>query len=276
MKKTDVVMLHYGDIAVTQKCIQSLEENAKSYRDIILINNDPEIDLTKSIKSKAKRKVINAKKNFGFAAGVNLGIRKALDNKAEAVCLLNNDVVINTDFIKGLSTFLFSKSTVGIVGSIIEFTVDGKSMYDHGATINKQSGQSSHRNYPQKTSKKPFPTDAITGCCMMIKKEVFDATGYFDEQFFMYYEDVDFCLRAKENGFNTYVVPTEVIHHELSKSIGRKSSRLVYQLVKSNIRFSKKHTEFPQRYLAVVSQILKFSFKMPYHIGVISKAVKDA
>lgn len=276
MKKIDIIILHYGDLSITQACIESLEANTKEYRDIILINNNPEIDLTKKIKPKSKRQVINAKRNLGFAAGVNLGIKESLRNNADAVCLLNNDVIVKKDFIKGLCTFLFRTKDIGIVGSLIEFTNNGKQMYDHGAFVNKKSGQSSHANYPRKTTTKPILVDAVTGCCMMIKKDVFDAIGFFDEQFFMYYEDVDFCLRAREKRFTTYVVPTEVIHHELSKSIGKGSSRLIYQLVKSNIRFTRKHTEFPQRYFAVLSQICTFSIKMPYHIGVIGKAIKDA
>lgn len=276
MKKIDIIILHYGDIAVTEKCIKSLEAKAKGYRDIILINNDSQIDLTKRIKSKPKRIVINAKKNLGFAAGVNLGIQNALKTKADAVCLLNNDVVIEKDFIEGLSKFMFSKKDVGIVGPLIEFSADGMQMYDHGAVVDMKTGMSKHRNYTSKKTTRPLLADAITGCCMIIKKEVVEAIGEFDERFFMYYEDVDFCLRAKEKGFRVYVVPSAIIYHELSNSIGRKSSRLIYQLVKSNIRFSRKHTEFPQRYLSVLSQIIKFSIKMPYHVRVIGKAIKDA
>jgi GT2 family glycosyltransferase len=276
MKKIDIIILHYGDLSVTKKCIQSLETHAKGYRDIILINNDPSLDLAKEIKPKKKRNIINANKNLGFAAGVNIGIQNALLNNADAVCLLNNDVLVTKDFIEGLSTALFSKNEIGIVGTVIEFLVDGNKMYDHGAMVNLKTGISKHRNYNKVLHKKPQQVDSISGCCMMIKKEVIEAIGYFDERFFMYYEDVDFCLRAKAQGFSTYIVPSEVIYHELSKSIGRKSSRLVYQLVKSNIRFSKKHSEFPQRYLSVATQILKFSIKMPYHIAVIGKAIKDA
>lgn len=276
MKKIDIIILHYGDIAVTKKCIKSLESSAKGFRDIILINNDPQIDLTQRIQSKPKRIVLNAKKNLGFAAGVNLGIQKSFKNNADAVCLLNNDVVIEKDFIKGLSTYLFGKKDVGIVGPLIEFAAKGGQMYDHGAIVDQKTGMSKHRNYFSKKTKAPLLVDAITGCCMMIKKEVLEAIGLFDEQFFMYYEDVDFCLRAKEKGFRVYVVPSEIIHHELSKSIGRKSSSLIYQLVKSNIRFSKKHTEFPQRYFSVLSQIVKFALKMPYHSGAVARAIKDA
>jgi GT2 family glycosyltransferase len=276
MKKVDLIILHYGDIAVTKQCIKTVESKAKGYRDIILINNDPDIDLAKDIKPQTKRKIINAQKNLGFAAGVNLGIKTALRNNADGVCLLNNDVTIKNDFLTPLINFLWEQDDAGICGSLIEFSVDNKTMFDHGAHVNKKTGIGKHINSVSKLSTNPIEVDYISGCCMLIKTEVIDAVGYFDERFFMYYEDLDLCLRAKEKGFKTYVIPTAIIHHELSKSIGRKSARLIYQLVKSNIRFIKKHTEFPLRYFSLVTQIAKFSIKMPYHIFSIGRAIKDA
>ena len=276
MKNIDIIILHFGDITVTQQCIKSIEAKAKGYRNIILINNDVTIDLTKHIKKQKKRIIINSEKNHGFAAGVNIGIKKALHNKADFVCLLNNDVTIKKDFVQPIVTFMSKQENAGIAGSIIEFALNGMSMFDHGAYVSNTTGKGTHSNNASIKFKKPQLVDYVSGCCMMIKKEVFDTIGYFDERFFMYYEDVDFCLRANQKGFMTYVIPSAIVQHALSRAIGRKSKNLTYMLVKSDIRFSKKHSEFPLRFIATFSQIAKFAIKMPSHIPVILKAVKEA
>jgi GT2 family glycosyltransferase len=76
---------------------------------------------------------------------------------------------------------------------------------------------------------------------MMIRTDVFKKIGLFDEEFFLYYEDVDFCLRAKKAGFGVEVVPSSIIHHVLSQSAGPTSSFTLYHLTRSAVIFGKKY-----------------------------------
>ena len=78
---------------------------------------------------------------------------------------------------------------------------------------------------------------------MMIKKDVFKKVGFFDASFFLYYEDADFCLRAKEKGFLTKVNPAFVMYHSLSASVGKMSKLAIYHLLRSGIYFGKKHAK---------------------------------
>ena len=79
--------------------------------------------------------------------------------------------------------------------------------------------------------------DYISGCAMCVKRKVFEKIGLFDERFFLYFEDADFCTRAKRNGYNITVNPDVVIFHQLSGGLSKKNLVVKYNLLKSNYTF---------------------------------------
>lgn len=266
-KNIDIVILHFGDISTTQHCLESLDRYKSSFRDIIIINNDPELDIATIIDSRSNRILHNAKKNVGFAAGVNQGIKIALDNKAEFVLLLNNDTKIGMNIFSPLSEFLSKNERAGIAGPVIEFQKDGQKMYDYGGYISKLFGKTRHDNRREYTKSDPFMVHYVSGCCMMIKKEVFEKIGHFDEQFFMYYEDVDFCLRAKKADIHTFVVANIKIYHELSKSAQSTPFTLSYLLSSARIFHKKYH--FPLSLLFEIYQSCLFVLRKPNTIKMV-------
>jgi GT2 family glycosyltransferase len=274
MKKIDIIILHYGDINVTKKCIESIEKYAKTYSTLIVVNNDPQITIEKVLKASPKRVFLNSGDNVGFARGVNNGIAYALKKKADYVVLLNNDTTVENDFIAPLYKVLESDQKIGIAGSVIKFLLNGKMRYDHGGTINKYTGSTHHNNRMAISSDETIDVDFISGCCMMIRKEVFEKVGIFNPAYFMYYEDVDFCIKARRKDYTIAVVTKSLINHALSKTIGKNSSSLIFQLTKSRLFFSKTHTEFPLRFLSLMVQSLKFMIKDPKKTGSIFRALQ--
>jgi GT2 family glycosyltransferase len=273
MKIIDIVILHFGDIEVTKKCIQSLEKYLTSYRRIILINNDVRYDITKIFKQTKKRICINSGANLGFAKGVNIGIKKALEDKADYVVLLNNDTSSNNDFLLPLVEVLERNKQIGIAGPVIKFRAADTFLFDHGGELSPYTGSSNHDNRKKPAKDEVLLVDFISGCCMMIKADLLKTIGLFDENYFMYYEDVDFCLRAKKSNFSIAVVPVSIINHALSKSVGRNSPTLIYHLTKSRKRFISVYSKFPLRHIAFYLQSMKFFLKDPAKISVITKAL---
>ncbi len=276
--KVFIIILHFGDIQITQECVASLYKNEKYPFTIVIVNNMPAI-YTPNTFSKRSVVVINNKKNLGFSGGVNVGIRYALKNKAEAICLLNNDTHIQKPFLQTLLVALQDKS-VGIVGPAIEFKKNKKRLFDIGGKINKLFFRTSHTEVSKITTKVAHQVEYVSGCCMLIKKDVFAKSGLFDEKFFLYYEDTDFCLRAKKNGLFSVVVPSVVIQHELSKSAGKMSQLAIFHLVRSSIIFGKKYAKTPFQKLAnrifILFQCVLF-FKANPHAGIgIAKALLHA
>lgn len=184
----------------------------------------------KSLVSKLQKKlkcdsvvIDNSENNLGFAKAVNKGIRVALYKNASHVLLINPDTKIKKDFIR-----LLLKTDGDIVGPIVKYKKNDKWIYDFGGQINWKWGRVKH------LGKSKF--DYLSGCCLLIKREVFEKIGFFDERFFMYYEDTDFCLRAKSAGFN--IVQAEVtLIHDLEKPTLFK----LYQNLRSNLLFILKY-----------------------------------
>lgn len=275
MKKIDIIVLHYGDLLVTLRCIKNVEKYKNEYRELILINNDPVIDLSNFISPRKKRKIINTNKNLGFAGGVNIGIKYAFNNSASYVMLLNNDAEISKTTISILSDFLETTKSSGIVGPIIKFKMGDKIQYDLGGRISFQEGKTTHKNVDRINIITPKHVDYVSGCCMMIKKEVVDAIGYFDSKFFLYYEDADYCIRAKSFGYSIWINPNTIVMHELSKTIGRDSRTAIFNLIKSGLIFGKKYAKSNVlNKVFTIRQSGKFLIHNPLYLLTIIKAWK--
>ncbi len=254
--KVSIIILHFGDLLVTRNCVDSLYSQETYAFSLIVVNNMP-LPITQSDFPKKNIEIINNKKNLGFSGGVNVGIRHALSQKADAIMLLNNDTILEKPILKKLVETLFKNQTVGIVAPALEFKKHGKTFYDIGGSVNA-FGKTSHREVLSTT---PYSTNSVTyvsGCCMLIKPEVFEKIGSFDDNFFLYYEDVDFCLRAKKAGFGIKVIPSVSLYHELSKSSGRLSRLSIYHQIRSALLFGKKHyNSSPNRILQMLFVIFQ-------------------
>lgn len=266
--KVAIIILHFGDLKVTKNCIKSLHKYEKKTVDIIVVNN-MSTTFSSDDFSKNAVHVINNKKNVGFAAGVNVGIRYALKKNYDAIVLLNNDTYLQKPLFDVL-TYELCLSSIGIVAPAIRFKKNNHVLYDLGGKINMLTFRTSHEEVVKIRNKNPKSVEYVSGCCMMIKKNVFKKIGLFDENFFLYYEDADFCIRARRNGFAVQVVPSVVIDHELSKSTGKLSKIAIYNLTRSLIYFGKKYCnsgikKYAQR-IFVLYQSFVFFVKSPYGI----------
>jgi len=178
-----------------------------------------------------KKIVVKNDAGHSFSSAVNRGIEKAFKKGCQQVLVLNPDTKLKKGFLKPLEKVLDRKN-VGIVAPVIKHP-EG---FDHGGRINWRLGRPSHINKGKIVLKKPAEREFVSGACMLIKKEVFDQIGLFDEDFFLYFEDVDFCIRAKQAGFKTLINPRTVINHQTSPA-SYKSWRKTYYLLQSNFRF---------------------------------------
>lgn len=264
-----VVILHYGSIELTKKCINSLSKNDNNSKKIVLVNNDKNITISPSVfhLSRKKLKVINNKKNLGFSAGVNVGIKYALGENVDAVLLLNNDAMLKEPLLKKLIAVSSSDESIGIASPAIQFSRNGKQVFDIGGKVNKFFWRTSHEEVYSLKNLYTQEVDYVTGAAMFIKREVFTKVGFLDEHFFLYYEDVDFCLRARRQGFRIIVEPRLKIYHSLSKTIGKVSSLAIYHQTRSALIFGRKHIQYPLNkffHIAfLIFQAIFITFKHP-------------
>ena len=242
---------------------------------IVIKKNFPDVD------------VIETGRNLGFSGGNNAGIRKALEQGADFVWLLNNDTVVDPNALAALVD-AFQDSRVCIAGSKIYFAPGreyhkdrygvkdrGRVLWYAGGIIDWKNMYASHRGVDEvDTGQYEIleQTSFVTGCSMMIKSQVFEDVGLFDGKFFAYLEDVDFCLRAKQGGYKLLYVPQSILWHNNAGSSGVGSEHHQYYMTRNRLLVGLRYASARTK-LALIREALRFVFVGP---SIYRKAVIDA
>lgn len=176
--------------------------------------------------------------NDGFAAGNNVGIRYALKRNADYIWLLNNDTLVKANTLKELVYREESEDNIGVSGAVIYFASDPSRVQTYGGgTLSRLTGR-------DRFIHSPGPVDYVAGTSLFVRREVLEAVGLFDEGFFFYWEDVDFCHRVLDAGWQLAVAANAVVYHKFSSSVGSQSMRSDLFKVASLIRYFRKHQGF--------------------------------
>lgn len=172
-------------------------------------------------------------RNGGFGYGVNRVVRPALaePDPPDAFYLLNPDAVPAPDAVQALVGFLREHPQAGIAGSALCGT-DGAphasafrfpslaSELERTVRLGALSRLLAHRRVPMDRASVPRPVDWVSGASMLVRREVFERIGLFDEEYFLYFEEMDLCRRAREAAFEVWSVPGSRVTHALAASTG--------------------------------------------------------
>jgi GT2 family glycosyltransferase len=185
--------------------------------------------------------------NLGFAAGMNTGIRHALAQGARSVLLLNNDTLVDGEMLRHLAGALAVEPAVGLAGPAIYYHAAPGRVWR--AADNEHPWLPIPLRVPDRVvtapDGAPFPADYITACAMLVRAEVFRHIGYLDEQYFMYFEDADFCRRARAAGFGIRCVPRAKMWHKVSLSANKEKAANCYARAWGRVRFYQAHPHGP-------------------------------
>lgn len=180
--------------------------------------------------------------NLGFAAGMNAGLRRALALGADYAFLANNDTTLAPDAL-GRLVAAAEEGGAGMVSPAIYYASAPHRIWWLGGRL--RPALLEVRRYeapPERHDPRPFAVDFITGCGMLIRRDVLERVGLLDESFFMYYEDSDYCLRARRAGVCVLVEPRAAMYHKVAQSSGgSESPNERYQMARSSVRFFRKH-----------------------------------
>ena len=243
MTKFFIIIINFNNQRDINACLQSLIK-AYSKINIVIVDNSSTDRSVEEIKKIKNTKIIKNKRNLGFAGGCNVGIKYALNQGAEAILLLNPDTVVKKGFLEPL---LLNKAD--IVGPIIKFRRKEQWIYDFGGQINFWIGRAFHNEYSTPNVKNLKTPNYLSGCCLLIKRKVFEKIGLLDERYFLFFEDADFCLKAQKAGFKVALEPKSMISHDLSESKA-KSFFCMFHLLKSNFIFINRWIPFYRRPIA--------------------------
>jgi GT2 family glycosyltransferase len=240
-----VVILNWNLPEETILCVESVQANSQSDVEIIIVDNgstDQSVELFRKSFGYTIE-IIENSKNLGFAAGINVGIRRALAEGAQSVLLLNNDTIVDANMIRHLVLVAAKSPQAGIVGPVIYY-------YDRPERV-WRFGDREYRWLPvplqlpasvlSKTGQTPFRVDYVTACGMLVRRQVFEAIGLFDTRYFMYFEDADFCRRARQAGYEVWCAPQARMWHKVSLSARKQKPATRYAESWGRAQFYQRH-----------------------------------
>ena len=258
MKHVVISLLNFNGLKNTLACLASLKNiKTDNFKFTIVAVDNPskeEFDLKSISLGSIRLVVIKNSKNLGFSGGNNVAIKYALEIKADYVLILNNDTYVDKNFLEELLKVAETDNKIGISVPKIyfapgfEFHKDRYSQKEQSRVFWYAGGEMDwanvighHRGVDEVDNgqyDKTQETEIATGCCMLIKKEVFEKIGLFDDKYFLYYEDSDLSMRAKSKGFQVVYVPASIIWHKNAGSAGGSGSLLQdYYITRNRLLF---------------------------------------
>lgn len=214
-----VLKINYSRFKITV-----VDDNSQDDTAVFIKNNYTNIDVFKT------------RKNLGFAAAVNLGIKKT---SGDIIVLLNMDTTVDTKWLRPLVNVLMSDKTIGLVGSKILYP-DGKTI-QHAGGILRANGLSVHIGKGELDNKQyDYIKDVnyLTGASLGFRRDILKIVGFFDEGYKpLYYEDADFSCRIRKKGYKVLYVPESMLIHKENISTGGLSDTFYYYYHKNRLRF---------------------------------------
>ena len=218
-------MLNHNGLKFLPDCIHSLRNQTYPDHQIIVVDNASTDGSVAFLREKhTDVKILTHNENYGFGKSYNRAIREV---DSRYVILLNNDVVVDKNWMSALVKCFDSHSNIFACGSRI-LLQDPKERINHAGGRVAIFGGGWDEKFLDPTNdqtKEPYPTSSACGAAMMMDREIFLELGGFDDDFFAYFEDADICYRAWLSGYRVMHCPQSIAYHALSGSWGRKISQ---------------------------------------------------
>lgn len=250
----NIILLNYNGYSDTIECIKSLKKLKYGNIRIVVVDNnstDNSIAVLRGIKG---IELIENDSNDGFAAGNNVGIKYCMDLGGEYFWLLNNDTVVEPDSLSHLLNTMNRDSTVGICGSKLIYYDDPARVQAYGGGylnkwwgITKHIGQDADSSNSLNINNILSQIDYVVGASMFVRKSFIEEVGYMDEDYFLYFEEIDWAIRGSGQ-YSLGYSDNSIVYHKEGASIGsssnkkkKKSILADYYGLRNRIKFTRKH-----------------------------------
>ncbi|NCD72242.1 glycosyltransferase family 2 protein [Mucilaginibacter agri] len=261
MKKTvSIITVNFNQSFVTEQLLASIRAtNVYSHIEIVVVDNgSKENSVPEWTVKYPDIKFIRSDINLGFAGGNNLGIKEA---KGEYLFFVNNDTEFTPGLIETLVDVMDQNPSVGMVSPKIRYFDQPDTLQYAGFT---EMNYYTCRNYcigqfeldKGQYDKNLGPTGYAHGAAMMLKRESMNKVGVMAENFFLYYEEMDWCDHIKREGYEIWLVPQALIYHKESVSVGKASGLKEYFMNRNRILFIRRNAPFLARIFFYVYFVL--------------------
>ena len=245
-----IVILNWNGYDDSRRCLESVYQSQRVSFRVVLVDNGSSDDSVNRLKVQFPGlEIIALPENIGYAAGNNVGLRRAQQLFPEAVLLLNNDTVLAADCLRQMLDCARSRQRIGAVVPKIYYLNDPKVLWYAGGGIQWWRVSVSQDGFRQEDDgqwDEPCLSQFATGCALLLKSVAVENVGLLDEDFYSYFEDLDYSLRLQSEGYEIQYCPHARLWHRVGAGTrGREYSPyyLYYQTrnrIRAFVRYRKK------------------------------------
>lgn len=247
MRRVAIIVLSWNGLRDTARCLESLGRlDAPGGAEItvwVVDNASTDGSIEKLPQQFSWARYIRNDSNLRYAGGNNVGIKAALEDGAGFIMLLNNDTEVDPALVGDLLADADANPGAGLFAPLILDA--GGRVWFGGGGVSRALGFTWHRRLGQSPPPRDRPSETtgyVTGCCLFARRQVFERTGPLDEGFYLYAEDTDLSLRARDAGFECRLVPrARVVHYVSSSSGGAVNPFKAYQRTRAGLRLFERH-----------------------------------
>lgn len=258
------VTVNYNGIEHTRELLQSMKRFLSGVRyEVIIVDNGSKSDEAATLKNEFPEfEFIRSEKNLGFAGGNNLGILKS---EGRYIMLINNDTLLPDDSVMELVRFMDKNSHVGAVSPKIHFLNPPGTIqfagYSDLTPVTLRNHIEGYSQADQGQLDTPHETAFNHGAAIMVSRDALNKVGLMPEDYFLYYEELDWGMRFREKGYKLWYLPKALIVHKESMSTGSDSPLKRYYLSRNRLLFAKRNRKGVVRFLSYIYLIAIASTK---------------
>jgi GT2 family glycosyltransferase len=297
--RVSIIVLNWNGLKDTVECLQSLKAISYPSYEVVVVDNASTGDDVSALKRSFGDfvRIVENDKNYGYTGGNNIGLRLCLANShPDYLLILNNDIVVAPDFLDHLVRAAEAAPSMGMAGPKVYYFDDPNRIQNAGTIFNMWKGEATSIGSKQLDTglyDSPREADAVSGSCLLVRREVIEKVGAFDESYFAYWDDTDYCTRARKAGYSVIYVPQARVWHKnpIKQKIWDKTSRCktstqrYYYSARNNFKFMKKYANraqyavfliyfFTYRFAAMSATCLLYD-RSPAQFTAFCRGVKD-
>lgn len=240
-----ITIVNYNGKEDTAACLDSIQHLDYKERHVLVVDNGSMDDSSSYLRQRFPwAEFLENRQNLGFAKGQNVGIRHALERGAEYILVLNNDTVVSPSLLTDLLDVVVPDRSIGIAGPKILYYYKKDKIWFAGGKVHLALGNTRNIGMNKRDSdafNRVIEEDYQTGCAFLLRREIIDKVGTFDERYFAYWEDADLCLRVRKKGYKVVCVQRAKIWHKVSATTGGGlTPQKAYLKARSGVKFYKR------------------------------------
>lgn len=253
-----IVTVNYNGFSDTATLLRTLQEHLTVSCEIIVVDNGSQIDESHELQQQFPAvRYIRSETNKGFAGGNNQGIRQA---RGKYIFLLNNDTYIETDPLPHLVETLERHPRAAAVSPKIKFAFPPQAIQFAGYTpltkVTVRNRLIGFNEPDQGQYDELRQSPYLHGAALLFRKEILETVGEMPEEYFLYYEELDWCNAMRRAGYELWYDPRGTVYHRESRSTGQDSPLRTYYLTRNRLLYARRNLSAPYRFLSLSYQLL--------------------